>query len=95
VEYDGKVRSTPKLQKAEPVHDYIVRVSYEDGLTAEVDLGYLTSGGPVFEPLREPAYFRRLRASRAANTITWPNGADIAPETLYAAAEGARQAVGS
>lgn len=86
------MRITPQLTKAEPTHHYAVRVTYVDGLTAEVDLGYLVGQGPVFDPLRDPAYFRRLTASRAANTITWPNGADIAPEALYAAAQNAPEA---
>jgi Protein of unknown function (DUF2442) len=40
----------------------------------------------VFEPLRDPGYFRQLRADPEAGTIVWPNEADIAPETLYARA---------
>ena len=55
-----------------------------DGLAADVDLSYLLDYGGVFEPLRDPAYFRQLRAHPEAGTIVWPNEADIAPETLYA-----------
>jgi Protein of unknown function (DUF2442) len=90
--YDSFMRLTPVLTKAMVVHDYVVEVVYADGLVAEVDLSYLKALGPVFEPLSDPDYFRRLRASRDANTILWPNGTDIAPESLYAAA---LEAVGS
>ncbi len=83
------MRSTPLLTEAEPVADYTVRVRFEDGVIGEVDLSYLLDNGGVFEPLRDPDYFRRLRADLEAGTIVWPNDADIAPETLYAHAQGA------
>ncbi len=92
-EYYGGMRLTPRLKRAEVLHDHVVRVSYAGGLTAEVDLGYVLELGPVFEPLRDPAFFRQLKASREANTITWPNGADLAPETLYAAAQEAARTI--
>jgi hypothetical protein len=80
------MRSTPMILQAEPLDGHVVRVSFEDGTAADVDLGYLLDYGGVFEPLRDLAYFRLLQADREAGTIVWPNDADIAPETLYAAA---------
>jgi hypothetical protein len=74
------------LLEAAPVDGYVVRVRFEDGTAADVDLSYMLEYGGVFEPLRDPEYFRRLRADHEAGTIVWPNDADIAPETLYAAA---------
>ena len=64
-----------------------MRVRFEDGVTADVDLSYLLGYGGVFAPLRDPAYFAQLRADADAGTIVWPNDADIAPETLYAHAQ--------
>ena len=63
------------------VRDYIVWIKFEDGTEGEVDL---TSSlrGPVFEPLRDVAYFKQVRVNPDLGTIVWPNGADIAPETL-------------
>ncbi len=78
------MRSTPLLTEAQPLAGYKVRVRFEDGTTADVDLSRLLDYGGVFEPLRDPAYFAQLRADTEAGTIVWPNGADIAPETLYA-----------
>lgn len=80
------MRSTPLLVEAELLGDSIVHVRFEDGTTADVDLSYLLNYGGVFEPFRDPAYFARLRADAESGTIVWPNGADIAPETLYARA---------
>ena len=37
----------------------------------------------VFEPLRDEAYFKGFQVHPELHTITWPNGADFAPEFLY------------
>lgn len=73
----------PDLIEAAPLDGFRVHLEFADGLAADVDLGYLVGSGEVFEPLRDPAYFRRLRIDDGGNTIEWPNEADIAPETLY------------
>ncbi|MGA8365403.1 MAG: DUF2442 domain-containing protein [Solirubrobacteraceae bacterium] len=81
------MRSTPLLTEARPLDGYAVHVRFEDGTTADIDLSYLLDYGGVFEQLRDPAYFARLRADAEAGTIVWPNDADIAPETLFAHAQ--------
>ena len=73
----------PPLTEAAPLDDYKVHLRFEDGLAADIDLSYLLDRGPVFEPLRDMEYFRKLRIEEFGTTIEWPNEADIAPETLY------------
>jgi hypothetical protein len=74
---------SPKLTEAVPLDGYEVHLRFADGLAADVDLSYLLDYGPVFEPLRDVEYFRKLRIEEGGSTIEWPNEADIAPETLY------------
>lgn len=81
------MRSTPLLTEATPSEGYVVQVRFEDGVSAEVDLSYLVAYGGVFEPLRDLDYFRLLQADSEAGTIVWPDGADLAPETLYSHAQ--------
>jgi hypothetical protein len=69
------------------VDGYTAHVRFEEGTAADVDFSYLLDHGGVFEPLRDPEFFRQLRADPEAGTIVWPNEADIAPEMLYAHAQ--------
>jgi NAD(P)-dependent dehydrogenase (short-subunit alcohol dehydrogenase family) len=73
----------PDLIEATPLGGYEVNLRFADGLAADVDLSYLVGLGPVFEPLRDIDYFRKLKVTEFRDTIEWPNEADIAPETLY------------
>jgi hypothetical protein len=59
-----------------------VDLTFKDGRRKRVNLLPLLEG-PVFQPLRDPAFFARLRLDTTAGTVVWPNGADIAPEALY------------
>jgi hypothetical protein len=63
-------------------HDYTVWLRFQDGTCGEVDISQ-SFKGPVFEPLRDVAYFKQVRVDPELGTIVWPNGADVAPETLY------------
>jgi hypothetical protein len=40
--------------------------------------------GGVFEPLKDPEFFRRVAVNPETRTVEWPNGADFAPEFLHA-----------
>jgi Protein of unknown function (DUF2442) len=72
----------PRLVEARYVRDFVIWLRWSDGSQGEVDLaGELH--GPIFEPLRDPAYFRSFTLSPEMHTIVWPNGADLAPEFLH------------
>jgi hypothetical protein len=57
-------------------------LGFDDGSSGEVDFSNEDWGG-VFAPLADPQYFRAVELDEQLGTIVWPNGADIAPETLH------------
>jgi hypothetical protein len=83
VSIETVIAEPPRLSEAVPLAGYLVHLRFADGLAADVDLSYLVGRGPVFEPLRDPGFFRQLRINESGVTIEWPNEADIAPDTLY------------
>ena len=78
------MKSIPWITAVEVLDGCRVCLTFKDRTEGVVDLADLIGRGPVFEPLQDPDYFRKVRASRIIGTIVWPNGADVAPETLYA-----------
>jgi hypothetical protein len=77
------VKMILRIQKAEVRGLYRLWLSFNDGTLAEVDVLPLL-GGPVFEALHDPAYFDQMSLDTVCGTVVWPNGADFAPEALYA-----------
>jgi hypothetical protein len=66
-----------------PLGEYRLYLRFEDGAEGIVDLaGHLAFRG-VIEPLKDPAYFARVRVDNELGTIAWPNGADLDPDVLY------------
>lgn len=65
--------------------DFCLRVTFVDGTSGEVDMrAFLRTAdidGTVFAPLRDPGVFAQARIELGA--VQWPNGADLAPDTMY------------
>ena len=71
----------PRVTKATYRGAYRIHVVFSDRAEGTIDFRPWLKG-PVFEPLRDLDYFRRFFVD--GGTVGWPNGADIAPETLHA-----------
>lgn len=71
-----------RVTDARHVRDFVVWVQFNDGTNGEVDLSDELYG-QVFEPLQDPDYFAKFIVDPEVHTLTWPNGADFAPEFLH------------
>ncbi|HOE12118.1 MAG TPA: DUF2442 domain-containing protein [bacterium] len=64
------------------MQDFIIHVRFTDGTEGDVDFQDELHG-EIFEPLKNQAFFQRFTVHPEFRTLTWPNGADIAPKFLY------------
>ena len=71
-----------RITKLKVVGPHILELAFNDGTCKSVDVYPLLSG-PVFEALKDPAFFARVELDRIAGTPVWPKGADLAPEALH------------
>jgi len=71
----------PVVIDAKYVGDYKIHVTFNNGEERVADFSKWGIGQGVYKPLKQKAYFKKFFVD--GWTISWPNGADIAPETLY------------
>jgi hypothetical protein len=77
-----------EIRSVEHLGGFRLRLTFADGLVSVLDLTERLAGdvGPMFEPLKDPAFFARVAVDEELGTIVWPNGADLAPDALHASA---------
>ena len=61
-----------------------LHLRFEDGVEGEVDIAALVDFTGILAPLADPTYFAEVTTDSETGTITWPNGADLDPDVLYA-----------
>ena len=80
----GVIPAAPwRLRALSVLPQWQLAVTFNDGLTGIVDISELVHGldAGVFEALRDPVFF--ARAYLDCGAVAWPNGADIAPDTMH------------
>jgi hypothetical protein len=68
-----------RIVAADVVADGTLELRFCDGYVASLCLTPQL-WGPVFEPLKDPNYFRQVQVEDG--TVRWPNGADFCPDVL-------------
>ena len=70
-----------EVSHAEYLDNYRIKIAFNNDVIKIVDLQNELNG-EVYTPLHQLDYFKRFQLKY--NTIEWENGADYAPEYLYA-----------
>jgi len=73
---------TPDITTVAVVRHGVLRLTFADGLAAEIDV-LERMRGPVFQEARTLAGFAKVTVGAETGTVVWPGGADLAPDTLY------------
>ena len=78
----------PSVIRADYRGGFRIHLTFNDHSERTIDSRQWREG-PVFEPFKDTTYFREFFVD--GGTVVWPNGADVAPETLYEAAASRRR----
>ncbi len=72
---------------AKYVNEYRILLTFDDQKRKVVDFKKLLNNfdGFIFQPLKDVEYFKQFKVS--LDTVTWPNEADVCPDTLYGCEE--------
>ena len=73
---------TPDITDAVVVRHGVLKLTFADGLSGEVEV-LDRMWGPVFEDARTEEGFAQVVVDDEVGTVVWPGGADLAPDTLY------------
>ena len=70
------------VTKVNVVGSHSLELTFDNGVQKRVNFRHELYG-PIFEPLRDSSYFAKAYVDSDSRTVSWPNGADFAPDFLY------------
>jgi len=74
---------TLRIVDAKVCGPFALELTFNDGTRKCVNVKSLLRG-PIFRPLKDEKYFNAVQLDPVCGTVSWPNGADFAPEALHA-----------
>ena len=73
----------PHVESVEVPRDFVMRLTFDDGITRELEFLVGSNEGTVFAPLDDPLYFAQVKVDPESRTVAWPNGLDLDPAVLH------------
>lgn len=71
-----------KVIAVKPLKNYLLALLFSNKRRARVSVEKML-WGKMFASLKNEKMFNKVTVNNELGTVTWPNGADIAPEALY------------
>lgn len=84
----------PRILRVDVRPGHRLHLVFDDGVEGEVVVTELVQLDGVFAPLRDEAFFGRVRVDDELGTVVWPNDVDLDPVVLHARVSG-REPIGS
>jgi hypothetical protein len=76
------------LVEAKYIDGYVLELTFEDRRKGTVDFSNYAQKGGVFARFADITYSKKFFVNKELGVLCWPDGLDIAPETLYHKATG-------
>lgn len=83
-------RAMEKATVVTVIPPYVIEVTFRGGTRRRIDMEP-ELWGEVFEPLLDPSVLAQAAVDPIFGSVSWPTGADLAPEFLYYGHEGPPQ----
>ena len=71
------------IKEAKHMGRYKLEITFADGKRGIVDLEYYIKKGGVFKRFSDFNYFLKFYIDKELFVLSWPDGLDIAPESVY------------
>ena len=69
--------------------DYKLHLWFDDGQEGDIDItAHIGTFDGIFKPMKDLAFFRKVRILKGWGTITWPGDLDLDSEVLYSEVTG-------
>ena len=76
------------LVEAKYIDGYLLELVFENGKKGTCDFSDYVKKGGLFARFSDLLYFKSFSVNKELGVLCWPDGLDIAPETLYHKATG-------
>ncbi len=85
---DYDVRSEPdftfhRIKIATPLPGNRLRLTFDDGISGEVDMKPIIKQGGVFQGLADPGRFGQVQIAPSGRYLFWPDEVDLCADALY------------